>query len=79
MIFVQKKITSKEDALLFIRNFTGFLQTLLLDRNSSPLLTPVESAGLIRKVTTARQFLDNNVNYKLVLDILLLGLPFCKR
>src|SRR3989338_4642263 len=72
--YVQKEILQRQDAYIFVKNLTDLLESELTT-STHPLLDPLETARLLKKVSSASRFLDNNVNYKLVLDILLLGLP----
>ena len=72
LLFLQKNITTKDSAFEFINNLSATLEHELLQKPE------LEIAQLIKKVGTAGKYLEANVNFKLVLDILLLGFPKLK-
>lgn len=78
LLFVQKNITSKEEASEFISSMIQFLENKLLNPESvnKLILNKLEIVTLIKKSEKALQYLERNLNYKHVLDILLLGFPW---
>jgi len=75
LVYLQKEVTSKDQALRFIADLTDTLEFALLSDPKNFPLSESEIANMIKKTEKARQYLESNVNYKLVLDILLLGFP----
>lgn len=77
LLFVQKNITSKEEASAFISSMIQFLESQLFNPEPAGKLTlnKLEIVTSIKKSEKALQFLERNLNYKHVLDILLLGFP----
>lgn len=75
LIYLQKQASSKDQALKFIADLTDALEYhLVTDHKNFPLSKP-EIANMIKKTQKARQYLESNVNFKFVLDVLLLGFP----
>ena len=64
-------IKTREDALVFLDKLTATLEKQLMSTQKGHVLI----ANSIRRSLQARKFLEGNVNYKLVIDILLLGFP----
>ena len=77
LLFIQKSIASREEASEFIRSMIQFLENKLLNPESAVKLTlnRLEIVTLIKRSDKALQYLERNLNYKHVLDILLLGFP----
>ena len=72
--YIHDNIDSKEKAVEFLNSLIDSLENSLLQDSPNQL----RSARLIKKTQTALQYLDYNLNYKHVLDILLLGFPKSK-
>lgn len=73
--YIQNNITTKEHARIFIVNLLETLEYYLLnldDLNKSEL-TRKNLADYINKTEKAKTFIENNLNFKHVLDILLIG------
>jgi len=64
-------IKTREDALLFLDKLTATLEKQLMSAQKGHL----QIANSLRRSLQARKFLEGNVNYKLVIDIFLLGFP----
>lgn len=73
--FVVSHIAKKEDALLFISNLTDLLEAEILTPTGKFPLNRNQLSKLLKKVSAVERYLDLNVNFKLVLDVLLLGFP----
>lgn len=75
--FAQKIITSKDEALEFINKLINNLEIWLLsDPDGHNLkLEKLEIVSLLKKSQNAKQFIEDNVNFKHVIDVLLLGFP----
>jgi len=78
LVFSQKLISNREDAAGFIDSLTRLLENQLINKPSMPL-SNLQLASLIEKTEAARRYVDRNVNFKLVIDILLLGFPSTKK
>jgi len=78
LVFSQKLISNREDAVGFIDSLTRLLENQLINKPSMPL-SNLQLASLIEKTEAARRYVDRNVNFKLVIDILLLGFPSTKK
>lgn len=74
LIFCQNKIKDKQQASQFLENISMSIQRNL-EKDFQEGLKIKEMAKLLAKIESARKFIEGNINYKLVVDILLLGLP----
>jgi len=75
LVYLATMISSKDSSIKFIDDLSGSLENYLIsDINKLPL-SKTEIAKMLKKTEKARVFIANNVNYKLVVDILLLGFP----
>lgn len=75
LIFTQKRIKTKLDAVTMIDQLISFLEQNLHSNSSFPLLSYGETAECIRKILSAKEYMESNVNYRATIDILLLGFP----
>ena len=75
--FVQKNITDRDKAARFLESLINTSDNLLLSNESQDLisLSRYELSLFITKSEKARGYLELNLNYKHVLDVLLLGFP----
>lgn len=78
ILLSQKLAKSKEDVLELLDSFIILFRQMLHSENSRGEelnLTLKEIAALIKKTTSAKRYIERNVNYKATLDILFLGFP----
>lgn len=77
LFYIQKTITGKDQAIIFLKNLINSLEIALLndDRQNSVKLPKNEFGLMIKKSEKARLYLENNLNYKMVLDVLVMGFP----
>lgn len=73
ILFSQELAKSKEDTLLVLTQLETFLENYL-HRNHA-LLSPLEIAKTLSKIGHARQFVERNINYKTILDLLFISFP----
>ena len=73
LILAEEIITSRKDAEVLLKQLLSCLEYELL--NKSLPLSLLEITQLIKKVRAAENFLERNVNFRLVTDILFLGFP----
>ena len=75
-ILISQKITdTKESADNFLGSLLITLEELLHNNDPKIGLTFKEIAGLLTKVSIAKNYVERNINYKATLDILFLGFP----
>lgn len=75
ILISQNLAKSKEETVKLLDTFTAYLRQLLYKDAKEIALSPGNIASLISKVTSAKRYLEKNVNYKATLDILFLGFP----
>jgi len=75
----QKVANTREEGIQFLNNLLTTLEELLHKPDKEIDLTPKETAEIITKVITAKNYLERYINFKATLDILFLGFPKVKR
>jgi len=75
IIISQDYSNTKEQSLEFTDNLLSLLSTFITSNKYISRISIKEIADIIRKINKARILIEKNVNYKLTLDILLLGFP----
>lgn len=69
---------SKDETVDFLDNLLNALEISLSSSINDLSIPSIEIASLVHKVIYAKNYIESNVNYKLVLDVLLLGFPHIK-
>lgn len=73
ILFSQELAKSKEDTLAVLTQLETFLENYL--HRDHALLSPLEIAKTLSKIGHARQFVEGNINYKAILDLLFISFP----
>lgn len=73
LLFLSKKISDRETAEKFIQNIINELEDQLKE-NTNQMPTG-QISDMLGKAIKAKNMMDGNVNYKLILDVLFLGFP----
>lgn len=75
ILLAQKVGNSREESIQLLEELIVSLEKFLHKPDEEIKLTPLETAELITKVTTAKNYLERYINFKATLDILFLGFP----
>lgn len=75
ILLTQKISNSREEGIQLLTNLLFTLEELLHKPDKEINLTPPDLAQLIKKVATAKNYLERYINFKATLDILFLGFP----
>ena len=75
LMLAQELAKSKEDTLNLLGELLKTLSRILRDSSAENNLSLKETAGLISKIEAAQRYVESNVSYKGVMDLLLLGFP----
>lgn len=77
LVYIQKNITEKEMAVDFLGSLILTLEEMLTadDLLKKTGLTITQVGDMLKKTDRALSYINGNLNYKHVLDILLLGFP----
>lgn len=75
ILLSQKLAASREEAIQLLGNLVLTLEELLHQPDDNIGLTLSETADLLSKVCSAKNYLERYINFKATLDILFLGFP----
>lgn len=75
ILLSQKLGNSREESIKLLEDLIVTLENLLHKPDKEIKLTLLETAELITKVTTAKNYLERYINFKATLDVLFLGFP----
>lgn len=75
IILSQKIANTREEAIKFLGDLLPVLEKFLHNPDKEINLSPAEIAALIKKVSTAKTYLERYINFKATLDVLFLGFP----
>lgn len=75
ILLSQKVANTREEAIQLLSDFIITLEGLLHSRDEQLGLSASQIADLLKKISTAKNYLERYINFRATLDILFLGFP----